>query len=350
MTTAPISAPAPARRRSRLGLYGPFAALLLLAVMWSIAWFVIRARTADGIDGWIGREAAAGRRWTCQDRAIAGFPFRIEVTCANLSLERTDVTAAFGRVTIVSQVYRPAHVIAEAAGPLRLAAGGTVVDGEWARLRASVITNAAGLDRAAFQVDAPKVNLSLPNGDRLALASRELESHLRPSPTRPEAWDFSLAARGAAIPNLDALIGGTEPADLEAVLDITQAAVLPARPLAQEFERWRVAGGQVHLNRLTLAKGPRRAEASGLLELDAEHRPSGRIEAAAAGLGGVVGPLLNSPAAGLVGALLGAGRAAPAPREPGAPALRPLPPLVLAEGRVLLGPFPLPGIRLPRLD
>ena len=38
-------------RRSRFWLYTPFVLLLLLAIAWSIAWFVIRSRTTEALDG-----------------------------------------------------------------------------------------------------------------------------------------------------------------------------------------------------------------------------------------------------------------------------------------------------------
>ena len=66
-------------RQSRFWLFAPFALLALVAVGWSVAWFVIRQRTAEGLDLWLAHEAAAGRAWTCADRAVGGYPFRIEI-------------------------------------------------------------------------------------------------------------------------------------------------------------------------------------------------------------------------------------------------------------------------------
>ena len=116
-------------RRSRFWLYTPFVLLLLLAVAWSVAWFVIRSRTAEALDGWVAAEARAGREWTCGNRTIVGYPFRIEIVCDTLDLKRGAVTAAFGRTEAVAQVYQPRRVILEVAGPLR------VTDGTVSRVR-----------------------------------------------------------------------------------------------------------------------------------------------------------------------------------------------------------------------
>ena len=110
-------------RRSRFWLYTPFVLLLLLAIAWSIAWFVIRNRTAEALDGWIAAEARGGRQWTCGDRTIAGYPFRIEIICNSLDLKRGAITASFGRTEAVAQVYQPRRIITEVAGPLRVSDG-----------------------------------------------------------------------------------------------------------------------------------------------------------------------------------------------------------------------------------
>jgi len=79
------AAPAGNVRYSRFWLYAPFALLLLVAIAWSAAWFVIRNRAGEALDGWLAAEAQAGRQWTCQDRTIGGYPFRIQVGWRSLT-------------------------------------------------------------------------------------------------------------------------------------------------------------------------------------------------------------------------------------------------------------------------
>jgi hypothetical protein len=290
--------PLPAGRRpSRIGLYAPFIVLALLAVGWSVAWFVIRGRVVAGLDGWMAAEAEAGRRWTCPDRSVAGFPFRIEIRCPTLGLQRPDVAATLGPLLVVAQVYRPGHIIAETPGP--------------------------------------------------DLPARRIEAHLRPDPGNPRTADVALQAAGATIPGLDAAIGGTEPADLDIVATVTQAYDLPARPLPGELERWRVAGGDVTFARIDLAKGPRRIRATGTLAIDEAHRPVARLDAAATGIEGLLGRVVGDKAAGgLLGVLLGAAARPAASADAG---LKPLPPLRIDSGRLLVGPIAVPGIRIPAL-
>lgn len=348
-----------AKRRSRLGLFAPFVLLALVAAGWSAAWFVIRGRTAEAVDAWLDRERQAGRRWSCPDRSVGGYPFRIEVVCPSLAFERPDLTGSIGRVVAVAQVYDPRHVIAEIEGPMRAGDGRVIVEGAWRALRTSVRTNKDGFERASLAIDGPSFRVTgLPA--ELIVSGRRFESHARPNPSRnagEAAYDWSARADGTRLPLLDEFVGGGDPADIGLDLTITQAREGPLRSVADLAERWREAGGKLDIANLSLAKGARRVEARGEARLDELHRPAARIEASAAGLEDLIAPLLGGGRAGGVGGLLGALAAqALAPRRPaaeeaeaGKPALRPLPPVRLEGGRLYLGPIAVPGVRLAPL-
>lgn len=319
---------------------------------WSGAWLFIRERTRSGLETWIAREAAAGRRWSCGDRSLSGYPFRIEIRCGQFTLDRPDVHVSIGTLVFVSQVYQPRHIIAEASGPLRVEAGATKAEGTWRLLQASVALTDNGFERVSLVTDDPAVSIQSPEQDEFALSSRRFEAHLRPDPQTPSSYDLSLRSDGARIPGLDDMVGGDEPADITAGMDITEADDLPARPLWSELERWRNAGGRLRLGNLTMRKGRRRLEATGSLTVDAQHRPTGQLDIQAAALSGLLGRLTDATnLSGLIGALIGVpptgggGRGA---RGADAP-LKPLPPLRIEGGRLLVGPIPVPGIRIPPL-
>ena len=316
---------------------------------WSGAWLFVRERTRSGLEAWIAREAAVGRRWSCGDRSLSGYPFRIEVRCGQFTLDRPDVHVAIGTLVLVSQVYQPRHVIAEASGPLRVEAGATKAEGTWRLLQASVTLTDTGFERVSLVTDDPAVSILSPEQDPFALSSRRFEAHLRPDPQTPNAYDLSLRSDGARIPGLDDLVGGDDPADLTASLDVTEADDLPARPLWSELERWRNVGGRLRLDSLTMRKGRRRLEAMGSLTVDDQHRPAGQLDIQAAALTGLLGRVTDATnLSGLLGALIGIPSAARGARGADAP-LKPLPPLRIEGGRLLVGPLPIPGVRIPPL-
>ncbi|MEZ0169202.1 DUF2125 domain-containing protein [Microvirga sp. TS319] len=338
-------------RRSRFWLYTPLILLLLVAAAWSVAWFVIRNRTAEMLDTWIMSEKRIGRHWTCTDRTIAGYPFRIEIVCGALSLKQGAVTASFGRTEAIAQVYQPRLVIAEVAGPLHVSDGQVTVQGRWDLLQASIHASQTGLQRLSIAANAPKVTVTGLLPQEIATSGQHLELHLRPNPSRAseKAYDAALSVKQASIPQLDALIGGTELTDLNADVTATQTADFQGRPLAQELERWRGAGGVLDVLMLSVTKGPRRLEAKGQLNLDEEHRPAGQLNVAAAGLDGLIGNITGSRTGGaLLGALLGQNPRA-RDKTGAQPQLAPLPPLSLNNGFLAMGPFVIPNFRLQPL-
>jgi hypothetical protein len=346
-------AAAPARRGSRFWLFAPFAVVGLVIVAWCAAWFVIRNRTEEGLDAWLAREAAAGRQWTCADRSIGGFPSRVEVTCASIILRRGALTATTGRVDAVAQIYRPRHVIVQAAGPLRVEEDGRVVEGRWRQLDASVRTGEEGLRQLSAIMQGADWRVTGATPEPVTANADRLEVHARPSPSRTdESVDLVARASRAAVPLLDTALGSPDPANLELQARASQGLRLGAEPLGPQLERWREAGGALDVVLLTLAKGTGRLEAKGRLGLDAERRVEGRLDASALGLETALRPLLGgdsraSLAAGLLGAL---GRGTQRPPAEGAPSgLQPLPPLRFEGGRVFFGPIPVPGVRLTPL-
>jgi len=343
------AAPTGSVRRSRFWLYTPFVLLLLVAVAWSIAWFVIRNRTAEALDGWIAAEARNGRQWTCGDRTIAGYPFRIEIICESLDLKRGSVSASFGRTEAVAQVYQPRRIIVEVAGPLRVTDGTVTVDGSWSLLQASINASQTGLQRLSVAADAPKVSVTgLGNGE-IAGSGRHLELHVRPNPSRRAelAGDVAASITEARIPLLDALVGGAEPTNLSADLTVTQADGFKGGTIVEELELWRNAGGKLDILMLSAVKGTRQIETKGELRLDEQHRPAGQLTVSAAGLDGLLGNLTGGRVGGnLLGMLLGQG---PRPQQgqPNAkPQLASLPPLRLENGFLAMGPFVIPNVKL----
>jgi hypothetical protein len=339
------------RTGSRFWLLAPPVLLVLVAAAWSAAWFVVRARASDAIDAWLVREANAGRNWTCADRSLGGYPFRVEISCSSLRLQHGAVSASLGRVEAVAQVYQPRHVIAEIEGPLQWSDGQVTAEATWGLLEASVRHGPSGFQRVSLVAEAPAVRIAGLGPADISLAGQELEAHLRPNPTRPAAegaYDVAISTRQARIPAVEAWLGNPDPVDLQADTTITQAQDVRARPLIEEFERWREAGGQVDMALLSLVQGARRLEVKGDLRLDELHRPTGRLDVAGAGLDGLLAPLSGGRAAAgeaLLGALLGSRR-----ETPSRPSDNPrLPSVRLEGGRVFLGVFPIPGARLQPL-
>ncbi|MDP4003568.1 DUF2125 domain-containing protein [Methylobacterium sp. NEAU K] len=346
--------------RFRIGLFLPYILLALVAVAWSAGWFWIRGRAASEIDGWVAREAAAGRNWTCADRRLAGYPFRIELRCSAVTLERSDGRFRLGPSTAVAQIYEPRLVLFESAGPFHVEQGALSGEVTWSGIQGSFHGASDGFSRVSLVVDRPNVTVTGADPGPISVAGRHLELHGRPTPGRYEsegAVDVSLRFAQAEVPQLDALTGNPAPADLSLDAILTHATVLRTGAVARELDRWRGAGGALDLTSLSLAKGAQRVQATGELALDAAHRPAGQLDLRAAGVdalvGSIVGQRFGSDKGALVGQLVGGllglsrqpGPDARADAEP----LKPLPPLKLVNGRLVFSGFPIPNVYLPAL-
>ena len=349
---------------SRRGLFLPYILLAALALVWTVAWFMIRARAEREIDGWLAAEATAGRQWTCTDRSLTGFPFRLELRCASLAFARSDGRFSLGPVTALVQVYAPRHAIFEIGGPFKVQQGELTADATWDKLEGSFHGASGGFSRVSLVADRPRGSVTGAAPEPVTFSVRHLETHARPTPGRFEtdgAVDVNLSAKEVALPLVDALAGSGAPADLALDATINRAASLRTGRLDQELERWRQAGGSLDVALLSVVKGDSRLQARGSLGLDEAHRLMGKLDLRTAGLESlvtqVVGRQLGADRGALIGGLVGkllGNKSFGAPAEDAAPQaggtpLKALPPLKFAEGRMTLGPFVVPNVALTPL-
>ena len=342
----------------RWTLYLPFVALAVVAVGWSAFWKVAVGMTESGLDDWFAQERSQGREWTCPNRSIGGYPFRLEVRCAAPTFTgRIGAVAgagSVGDVLVAAHLYNPSLVLAEVGSPLAFKAQDESIDLSlaWTRLQASHRVRKGGLERDSLEIEGPTLRLAGRGLPTIAAKAEAFEVHLRPNPDRASAvsaMDLALRLNKLEAPALDRLSGYAGPLDAVFAATILQTEALRGGDLAQSLEQWRQAGGAVEIREFKLAKGEALAEANGALEIDSAHRLAGRIELQMTGLG----PLLqrfgvapgNAAIGGLLGGLLG-GRGLPGQNQTnGKGALRL--PLDLNQGRAMIGPMRLPVVLSP---
>jgi hypothetical protein len=175
----------------RFKLLAAFA--LAVVVAWSVMWFVA-ATVVDRHVHKIERMAAGpGATAECINRSVTGFPFRIEVRCA----EGSHATSPggllkIGGATVAALVYDPDQVIAELAPPLEIQTPGAPrMQADWALARASARLDFD--DRSLERFDAEVREAELTLGTRPAMSIAEVGAHLRRDPVAPR--DLGLAVR-----------------------------------------------------------------------------------------------------------------------------------------------------------
>ena len=342
----------------RWKLYLPFVALAVVAVGWSAFWKVAAGMTETGLDDWFVQERAQGREWSCPNRSVGGYPFRLEVRCAAPSFTgRIGAVAgagSVGDVLVAAHLYNPSLVLAQVGSPLAFKAqdGSLDLSLAWTRLQASHRVRKGGLERDSLEIEGPVLRLAGKGLPVIAAKAEAFEVHLRPNPDRASAVsavDLALRLNKLEAPALDTLSGYAGPLDAVFAATILQTDALRGGDLAWSLEQWRQAGGNVEIREFKLAKGEALVEANGALEIDSAHRLAGRVELQLTGLG----PLLqrfgvspgNAAIGGLLGGLLG-GRGQAGQNQGGAKGALHLP-LDLNQGRAMIGPMRLPLVLNP---
>ena len=318
-------------RPSRWKLYALVAALGLAIIGWSVFWNMAAGMAQAGLDDWFAQERALGRQWACAERSVGGYPFRLEVRCASPTftgrIGAYEGAGSAGDVLAAAHLYNPSLLLAGIGSPFAFKTrdGAFDLNLAWKDLRVSHRIRKGALDRDSLEIEGPVLRVGGRDVPPLTIKADQFEAHLRPNPDRDaavSAFDVALRLVRLDAPLLDAATGLSGP--LDAVLAATVLQVEAARGGGgpQALERWRLAGGNVEIRELKLAKGEARMEASGLFNLDESHRPAGRMDLNLTGFGPLLQRMGFPPLGGQSGAL----------RLP----------VNLERGRASVGPFRLP--------
>ena len=105
-----------------------------------------------------------GRVFSCGSQTVGGFPFRIEVRCADAAVELKDTQPPLAiklkEILVVAQVWDPKLLIAEFTGPLTVVRSrpAAYVTATWTLAQASVRGTPAAPERASIAVDDLKLD------------------------------------------------------------------------------------------------------------------------------------------------------------------------------------------------
>lgn len=323
------------------------AALVVLAIGYTIVWFVAAGKVESALDAALAREAAAGRVWTCPQRRVDGFPKQMQVTCLAPTfkgrLGGQEASGRIGGLIGLARLWQPNHIVFDLQGPLVAErADGARLELAWSAARIGLRGLPGSFERVSLIAEDLRVAAS---GLAAPPAAERLELHLRSAPRPAEgrgvehAADLAVKVSGGQWAPLERFVKTQGPIEIDAQLRASRAtALLRPGALAARLEAWRQADGQLDVSQLIARRGAARIDGTAILALDGEHRLAGNADLTATGLNETLAALgvpqsMLSLGAGL-GALLG--------KKTGAPAgALPLP-LRFERGGVFLGPAPLP--------
>jgi hypothetical protein len=301
------------RRRPWL-IATPLILVLVFGALWCGFWYYASGEAKVRIDAWQAQQAKTGRVFTCGTQTVGGFPFRIEVNCADVTVELKDtqppVTLKAKHILVVAQVWDPKALIAEFTGPLTAADPGQppYATASWTLAQASVRGTPDAPDRASIAVDDLKLT-GAASGNPPLFDAKHAEFHARMQfgswPSNP-AIDLAVNLKSASAQALSPY--AREPVDADILAVLHGMKDLAVKPLASRLREWQQAGGKFEIQSSRIAQGETLATATGTLELTQAGRLDGDLRLSVAGLEKFLPAMSGSQK----GASLSLDRAAPA--------------------------------------
>jgi hypothetical protein len=294
MTLAP-------RRRPLWRLFIMPVLLLIAALAWSAFWFYAASQVDAKADAWRAQEAKSGRIYDCAKRSVSGYPFRLEVRCADASVAlmsqtagqaaaQTSVTARLGEILVVAQVYDPKLVIAEFTAPATIVDHGQqTMRVNWSKARSSVVGLPDIPQRASIVFDDPaidrvngSVQTPLANAKHAELHGRLVEDKV-PGQTSIETV---LQIVGGSLQEVHPLLAQPFDADVRTLLSGLRD--FSPKPWPQRFREIQAAGGHVEIVQSRVQQGDLIAVAAGTLGLTANGNLDGELQMTVAGIEKVI--------------------------------------------------------------
>lgn len=279
------------RRRRPWRIVLPVAGFIILALGWSGFWYFAASQAQARLAAWREREATLGRIYACANQTIGGFPFRMEVRCADpsaelrtaqppLAIKAKDLSAAV-------QVYQPNLVITEITGPASIAEPGRppAFTANWALAQSSVRGLPSALERLSVVFDQLDVTRHDNGATQGAGTAEHLELHVQQAPRLPQdepAVDVGVRLRKGLLPQVSQL--AVMPVDAEISAVVRGVLDVSAKPWPQRLREWQAANGRLEIRQARLQQGDILATGQGSLVLTAQGRLDGEIRLTVAGL------------------------------------------------------------------
>jgi len=269
------------RKPNRLGLYAPFILLLVAIAGWTAFWFYARGQAQVRMDTAVADLKRAGYEITWKDRALGGYPFRMDVTLSDARVREPSGWALEApKLEGEAFMHAPGNWILAAPDGLtfvRPVGGPVSVKGDL--IRAS-LTN---LDKRppSFSFEGVKLTFQPTAGAQpFALAAAErVEFHLRAGPDDEGGVFVTLKNGAARLSGLFARIAGERPISIEWNSTLSKMSAFRGASWPDAVRRWSDAGGRMTVRNAGITAGEALIGAKGgTLGVDSSGRLSGVLD------------------------------------------------------------------------
>ena len=252
--------------------------LVVLAGLWTGAWYYGAGVAERTIAGWKEREAKAGRVYTCATQTIGGFPFGIEVRCADAGADLTTTQPPFAlkaRDMLVSaRVWQPTVLTTEFVGPMTIAEPGqnVTISANWRHAQTKVHGLPMSPEDVAINLDQLVVDRA--GGENLFKAERlDIDGHLVSGTVQDNpVIEIVLKLAAAAAPTWHP--AAATPTDVGITAVLRGLKDFSPEPWPQRFRELQAAGGRIEIKNARIQQRDTIAVANGVLGLS----PAGRLD------------------------------------------------------------------------
>jgi len=230
-------------------MFLPLAIFLLLALLWTIYWFVASDMARDLLVEERAKLAARGLTMTCTQEGWSGYPFHFEFSCSSPIVQyagKVEIRSA--NLLLVALAYAPWQVVALIDGPTTIS-GLSIAPIEVTHQRALAAATFDSSWQPSFSMELPAASAGgFGEADKLMLFTR---------PGTSGGTDFALEGEGV-----------TYRPEGRPTIDIDTGSLLGTLKMDRTFT----------VEKLELRQGQLRYWGSGKLALDEQNRISGQID------------------------------------------------------------------------
>jgi hypothetical protein len=277
------------RRTAYSWLLPPVAVIMAGAIGWPVFWYVKSRETAAAVTAWMTHEAQLGRAWSCPTQKTGGFPFSVEISCANLLFQGEilgkTMTGTVRGFRATSPLLRTGNVLAQLDPPFaaKTSDGTFDITMQWRELFLDLEGRPGALERLSLSGNQVRLQGKAGRMDAVDGASGDVNVVLARD-RHDNAYDFMFTFNQGSIPALDRLLDTQLPIDVQVGGTISQVDLRGAGTLQEILENWRSANGHVDITTGWLTSGHIIFDGKGGLDLDGQHRVNGKLDASFAGL------------------------------------------------------------------
>jgi hypothetical protein len=269
--------------------------LIALAGGWCWLWYYAAAKADRTLAGWVQREAAAGRVYSCGSQDITGFPFRIQAHCVQAGAQINSNQPPFAvnakDITFTAQVYNPTLLVARVTGPLTLSVPGQppTFTANWSSAEMSLHGLPPAPESVTVAVDNPRVDQAIDSkattiftADSADVSTSIIDGSINSNPVIETLIHFAAATAPTVHPLLAEPVQGDIDAEFKGFKD------LAPKPWAQRFREMQADGGSIEIKRLRIERPDSIIIGVGTLTLNPDGKLEGLIRVAISGVENIV--------------------------------------------------------------